>query len=77
MFEYNICNQADEALFERQCTALESKIAGLREVAYLEDVDGSLTRVYQHPRGVVRVKNDTQVDAVYVIAEFDLLPYFR
>ena len=76
MFEYNICNQADAGLFERQCRALESNIPGLRESDFLKDVDGTLIRTYSHDNGVVKVKNDMQVDALYVVSEFNLLPFF-
>ena len=77
LFEYNICNQADAELFERQCNALEASIPGLRESDFLEDVDGTLTKTYCHQNGKIKVKNDTQVDALYVTSEFDLLPYFN
>ena len=77
LFEYNICNQADAELFEQQCHALESNIPGLRESDFLEDVDGTLVRTYCHQNGEVKVKNDMQVDALYVSSEFDLLPYFN
>lgn len=76
MFEYNICNQADEKLFKRQCRSLELNIPDLKASEFLEDVDGTLTQIYEHQRGKVRVKNDLQVDALYVVSEFDLLPYF-
>lgn len=76
MFDYNICNQADEKLFEKQCRALELKIPNLQASNLLEDVDGTLIQTYHHSNGEIKVINDTQVDALYVISEFDLLPYF-
>lgn len=76
MFEYNICNQADDKLFEKQCRALELNIPDLQVSDFLEDVDGTLIRTYHHRNGVIKVKNDMQVDALYVISDFDLLPYF-
>ena len=76
MYNYTICNQADSELFRRQCEALRRKIDGLKEKSYLEDVDGTITQVYLHPLGKVTVKNDCQVDALYVVSDFDLMPYF-
>lgn len=76
MHEYNICYQADTGLFYKQCRALEQHIPGLQAAELLEDVDGTLVQRYQHPNGSVKVKNDIQVDALYVISDFDLLPYF-
>lgn len=76
MFEYNICNQADTELFYRQCRALEGKLPGLRRADFLEDVDGTVVQKYIHNLGRITVKNDFQIGALYVISDFDLLPYF-
>lgn len=77
MFEYNICNQADEKLFHAQCRAIEEHIPGLHKKDLLDDVDGTLVQRYAHARGTITVKNDLQVNALYVLAEFDLMPYFN
>ena len=77
LFEYNICNQADVVLFKQQCLALEAHIPGLQLYSNLEDVDGSVLRTYSHSKGTVKVKNDVQVDALYVTSDFDLAPYFN
>lgn len=77
MFEYNICNQADVKLFYAQCRAIEEHISGLSKGTLLDDVDGTLVQHYDHSKGVITVKNDLQVDALYVLADFDLLPYFN
>lgn len=77
MFEYNICNQADEKLFHDQCRAIEKHIPALNKKKLLEDVDGTLVQQYDHEKGFVTVKNDLQVDALYVQADFDLMPYFK
>lgn len=76
MFEYNICNQADEALFYKQCTAIEQAVPFLKKETLLEDVDGTLIQKYSSQAGIVVVRNDVQTDALYVLSEFDLLPYF-
>ena len=76
MFEYNICNQADEDLFRKQCRALEKYLPGLQLVAILDDVDGTKVQKYRNASGTVEVRNDLQVDALYVVSDFDLMPYF-
>lgn len=76
MYEYNICNQADEKLFEKQCRALELKVPNLQAENLLEDVDGTLIQIYHHSKGEIKVINDIQVDALYVLSDFNLLPYF-
>lgn len=64
-------------MFKKQCHALETHIPGLQLCHDLEDVDGSVMRVYSYGKGTVRVGNDVQVDALYVISDFDLTPYFN
>ena len=76
MYEYNICNYADATLFTKQCHALEQNIPHIKTEELYEDVDGTKVQKYSHPNGSVIVKNDARVDALYVIADFDLLPYF-
>ena len=76
LFEYNVCNQADEELFYKQCAAIEKAISFLKKEPLLEDVDGTLVQKYVAPSGKITVRNDVQTDALYVLSEFDLLPYF-
>lgn len=77
MFDYTICSVADEELFHEQCRAFEKTIPLLRQQKLLEDVDGSLIQRYEHPKGNIVVRNDVQVDALYVTSDFDLLPFFK
>lgn len=77
MFDYTICNYADRVLFEKQCRAIEQNIIPLQKDNLLEDVDGTLVQKYQHQKGSIVVKNDRQVDALYVQSDFDLRPYFQ
>lgn len=77
MFRYKICNYADAELFHKQCRALEKHIPELEAEEILEDVDGTQVQKYHHPRGMIKVKSDMQVDVLYVEADFDLLPYFN
>lgn len=76
MFHYSICSVADDVLFYRQCKALERHIPGLYKAELLEDVDGTLVQIYQHFHGKLIVKNDIQVDALYIDSEFDIDSYF-
>lgn len=50
-FECNICNQADALLFKKQCHALETHIPGLQLCHDLENVDGSVMRIYSYGKG--------------------------
>ena len=77
MFEYNICNQADEELFYKQCKAIEDNIRVLKKDRLIEDVDGSLIQMYSNHLGKIVVRNDLHVDALYVTSDFDLLPFFK
>ena len=76
IFEYNICNQADEEIFYKQCAAIEKHIPGLEKYAFLEDVDGTLCQKYTSSAGEIIVKSDMQIDAVYVTADYDLEKFF-
>ena len=76
MFEYTICNQADEKIFRKQCLALEKNIPNLIKGDILEDVDGSSTQLYFLANKRVSVHNSKCVGAVYIESEFDLEPYF-
>ena len=50
-------------------------MSGITKKRLLEDVDGALIQIYQHPRGEIDVYNDEQLDEVYLRSEFDLRPY--
>lgn len=76
-FEYEICNQADEELFKKQCAAFEKKFQTLEKEALLEDVDGSAWQMYHHEKGDFEVVNDCNIGCLYVESDFDLEPYFK
>lgn len=76
-FHYSISTQQDLSLFKAQCAALEKHILGLKKENLVFDVDGSAYQSYQHKNGIIDVSNDCYVGALYVDADFDLLPYFR
>lgn len=77
MFDYNICSSADASLFYEQCQQLEKAIPQLRTEITLHDVDDSLVRIYNHPKGKITIRNDCQVDALYILSDFDINPYFN
>lgn len=77
MYKYTICNFADEEIFYRQCRALEKHIPDLKQGRFLDCLDDTLVQYYQHPKGRIEVRNDADVDVVYVDSEFDLHPYFE
>ena len=76
MFDYTICNYADDTMFKRQCQAIEQKFPILSKKSLLVDVDVTSIQEYVHPMGKIYVKNDQQVDALYVQSDFDLKQYF-
>ena len=51
MYKYVINPQVNKALFYKQCERLEKKMSGITKKRLLEDVDGALIQIYQHPRG--------------------------
>lgn len=77
MFNYCICNQADEQIFSKQCTALENNIPLIEKLDMLEDVDGSKRQKYRIGDNIVTVFNSVYLDEVYVESDVDLLQYFK
>lgn len=76
MFEYNICSQADEDIFYKQCAALERNIPNLERGDLLEDVGGSLLQCYKLNGSDVIVYNDCYVNDVHIKSGIDLLQFF-
>ena len=76
-FHYSICTQPDMSLFKVQCAAIEKSVLGLKKDAIVMDADGSVYQSYQHENGAIDVSNDCYIGALYVDADFDLLPYFK
>lgn len=77
MYEYSICNQADEDIFYKQCTALEKNIPDICKSDLLTDVDSSLIQVYQLNKLKIKVYNDTNIGAVYIKSQVDLDQFFN
>ncbi len=76
MFRYEICNQADNGIFEKQCLALEKNIPDLIRQKRLQDVDGSETQLYRLKQYDVRVHNSMYLNEVYIESGIDLTQYF-
>lgn len=75
--EYIIKKGADEAIYYKQCVALEKYIPGLQKLEELHDVDDSRIQKYQYKGKKIRVLNDCYINAVYVESEIPLEPFFE
>lgn len=72
MFSYNISKNADKKAFDKACSAIESKLNGIKKEELLEDVDGTLIQIYKVQDGKIKVVNDYEVDAVYADSDVNL-----
>lgn len=77
MFEYNICNQNDNEIFKKQCTALEKNIPEIIKSKLLTDVDGSQTQIYLKGDKRITVHNSVYLNEVYIKSDVDLDLYFH
>lgn len=77
MFEYNICNEADEEIFVKQCEALENRIPNIKKDKLLIDVDESKIQRYLLNDKIILVYNSNYLNSVYVKSEIDLIQYFN
>ena len=69
MYKYLVCNEPDEAIFNHQCAVLETHIAGLQKVDFLNDVDGGMYAVYQYGDKRIIIKHSQYLGAVYIDSE--------
>lgn len=76
MFDYNICTEADEKIFNKQCKALEKNIPGLKKGELLIDVDSSKIQEYFLYKQRLTVHNSYYIGAVYIKSEFDIDRFF-
>lgn len=77
MYEYNICNQADEEIFNKQCEALEKHIPDLKKGNLLSNIDGSKIQIYFLHSKKITVHNSFYIGAVFVQSEADIRKYFN
>lgn len=76
MFEYYICNAADNEIFQKQCAAIEKNIAPLSKEKLLEDVDGTLIQIYDYTGDTIKVYSDHFINEVYIKSEIELTQFF-
>lgn len=76
MYNYPICNMADEEIFAKQCAAIEKYLTPLEKKEVLEDVDGSKIQLYIFQEHNIKVVNSYYTNEVYVESEIDIKPYF-
>jgi len=72
VFSYTIAKNADSAEFHRICKAIEALFELSSVQPLVEDVDGTLIRIYKTKQGEITVVNDCYVDAVYVDSEVEI-----
>ena len=72
MFTYNISKTASSKEFKSACSAIESKLKGIKKEDLVTDVDGTQIQIYDTLDGKIKVFNDYEVDAVYADSEVDL-----
>lgn len=77
LYSYNICTNADETIFKKQCSALEKRIPNIAKGRLLEDVDGSKTQFYRKDGKEIIVKNSYYIGAVYVESDVELTQFFK
>ncbi len=76
MYHYNICNEADNNIFQKQCRAIEKHIPSIAKEKLLEDVDGSATQIYDLNGKKITVHNSNYIGAVFVESEIAIEKYF-
>ena len=72
MYSYNVSNTVNKTCFEAVCRLIENKVCGILNQQTLEDVDGSIVRIYDTAKGKIKVYNDYYIDAVYIDSDVEL-----
>ena len=72
MYSYNISHTVNKKCFEAVCRLIENKVDGILNQQILEDVDGSIIRIYDTAKGKIKVYNDYYIDAVYIDSDVEL-----
>lgn len=76
MYKYEICNIYDRKIFYQQDKALVKNIRGLKELSYLEDVDGSQNKSYElKNKGKILLENN-RIFGVIINSDFSIEKYF-
>ncbi len=77
MYRYNICSEADDVIFRKQCRAIEKHIPSISKEKLLEDIDGSTTQIYTLNGNKITVHNSNYIGAVFIESEIALEKYFN
>ncbi len=72
LHSYTTSLKADNEEFNKICREIEKKVADVKKEKLLVDVDGTQIQIYIVGKNRITVKNDYEVDAVYVDSEIDL-----
>ena len=76
-YEYTICNQPDEDIFNRQCKAIESQVPITMKFELIIDADGSKYQRYKLNESEIVVLIDYEVGYVGVESDVELTQYFK
>lgn len=76
-FTYDICNIADEEVWQKQCNALLKYIPGLKKGTLKVDVDGSKIQEFFLDNKRLTVNKSEYLGDVHINSEFDIEPYFE
>lgn len=76
-YDYTICTEFDEDIFNQQCKALEKNIPDIIKGQFLHDVDETKIQFYNIKGKEVKVVNDFEVDAVYIDSDIELKQFFK
>ena len=76
-YSYNICTNADEIIFKKQCSALEKYIPNIVKGKLLEDIDGSKTQFCYKNGKEIFVKNSCYIRAICIESDIELTIFFK
>ena len=76
MYKYEICNIYDRKIFYKQDKALVKNIRGLKELSYLEDVDGSQIKSYELKNNGKILLENNRIFGVIINSDFSIEKYF-
>lgn len=72
MFDYTICKHNSPKEFKQTCEKIEQHFSHIKKHKLLVDVDGSTIQIYSNGDAKIKVYDDYDVGAVFVISDLDL-----
>ncbi len=72
LYHYTVSKNAKVSDYEKACLQIENNITNIKKDTPTIDVDGSYIQIYSVASKKIAVKNDYEVDAVYIDSEIDL-----